>query len=55
MLEAVHIGLTQLDQASWIVTGYLLGYVCVLPLVGRMADVYGQRPIYLAALAAFAA
>jgi EmrB/QacA subfamily drug resistance transporter len=54
MLRDVRVPLTQLDHASWIVSGYLLGYVCVLPLMGRLSDVYGRRPVYLAALALFA-
>ena len=55
MLQDVHVSLTQLDDASWIVTGYLLGYVSILPLAGRMSDVHGRRPIFLAALAVFLA
>lgn len=35
------------------VTAYLLGYTVVLPLMGRVADVYGQRRIYLIALLLF--
>ncbi|MFI5265900.1 MAG: MFS transporter [Chloroflexota bacterium] len=54
MLRDVNVSLTQLDQASWIVTGYLLGYVSVLPLMGRLSDVYGRRPVYLASLGVFA-
>jgi len=55
MLRDVNVSLTQLDQASWIVTGYLLGYVSVLPLMGRLSDVYGRRSVYLASLGVFAA
>ncbi|HLQ35217.1 MAG TPA: MFS transporter, partial [Chloroflexota bacterium] len=54
MLQDVHVPLTQLDQASWIVTGYLLGYVSVLLLMGRLSDVYGRRSVYVVALAVFA-
>ena len=31
----------ELDRAAWIVTAYLLGYTVVMPLIGRMGDVYG--------------
>ena len=54
MLQDVGVSLTQLDQASWIITGYLLGYVSVLPLTGRLSDAFGRRRVYLASLAVFA-
>lgn len=49
------IGLTvdDLYQASWIVNGYLLGYIVALPIVGRIADVYGHARVYSGALALF--
>lgn len=49
------IGLTvdQFYRASWIVNGYLLGYLVALPVVGRMADVYGHARVFAGVLAAF--
>lgn len=55
MLQDVNVELTQLDQASWIITGYLLGYVSVLPLMGRLSDIFGRRTVFLAALVMFGA
>src|SRR3954452_3212514 len=49
----LNIGPTQLDRAAWVVTAYLLGYTVALPLMGRVADVYGQRRIYLFSLGLF--
>ncbi len=49
----LQIPVTELDRAAWVVTAYLLGYTVALPLMGRVADVYGQRKIFLAALAIF--
>ena len=42
-----------LERASWIITAYLLGYVSVMPLLGRLGDVYGYSRVYQASLVAF--
>ncbi|HEY0442770.1 MAG TPA: MFS transporter [Candidatus Limnocylindrales bacterium] len=44
---------TQLRKASWIIQGYLLVYIVVMPLAGRLSDLWGARRLFLAALAAF--
>jgi len=41
------------DQLGWVVTAYLLGYTVTLPLMGRVADVFGRKRVYLACLAVF--
>ncbi|HWW09830.1 MAG TPA: MFS transporter [Candidatus Acidoferrales bacterium] len=51
----VGIGLDQLQQATPIISGFLLGYVAVMPLLGRLSDLYGRRPLFLICLALFAA
>ena len=43
------------DQASWIITGYLLGYVAAMPLIGRVSDVLGHRRAYVACTVLFMA
>jgi MFS family permease len=45
--------ITQLRHASWIVNGYLLVYIVTMPLAGRLADLWGTRRLFLAALALF--
>ena len=47
------ISLTQLDQASWIITAYLLGYTAAMPVIGRLADVYGYTRVYQVSLVVF--
>ena len=42
-----------LDDAAWIVNGYLVAYVAVMPLMGRLADVVGRRRTFVGALAVF--
>src|SRR5918912_3523157 len=49
----LQIPVTELDRAAWVVTAYLLGYTVALPLMGRVADVYGERRIYLFSLGLF--
>ncbi|MEO5953049.1 MAG: MFS transporter [Chloroflexia bacterium] len=51
--QEMAVPITELDKAAWVVTAYLLGYTVALPLMGRVADVYGQRRIFLLALGVF--
>jgi MFS family permease len=53
--QDLQIPLTELDKAAWVVTAYLLGYTVALPLMGRVADIYGQKRVYLISLAIFVA
>jgi len=39
--------------SSWIVNGYLLGYLVALPIVGRIADVFGLARVFAATLVIF--
>lgn len=45
---------TGLDDAAWIVTGYLLVYSISMTFMGRLSDLHGRRRVYLVALALFA-
>ena len=47
------IPITQIDRVSWIITAYLLGYTVVMPLIGRLGDVYGYPRVYQASLVVF--
>lgn len=44
---------TQFGQASWIVSGYLLGYTVAMPLMGRVADVFGRVRVFMLCLGIF--
>src|SRR5215216_3222672 len=44
-----------LDNLSWVVTAYLLGATVTTPLWGRASDVYGRKPLFVAAIAVFLA
>ena len=50
----LEIPLTDLDKASWIITGYLVSYTVAMPLVGRLSDVYGRVRMFQVSLVIFA-
>jgi MFS family permease len=54
MMTAADIDLDQLQRAAPIISGFLLGYVGVLPLIGRIADLRGRVPVLLGCLVIFA-
>lgn len=54
MMASVSIPVDELQRAAPIVSGFLLGYVAMLPLIGRIADLRGQVPVLAASLAVFA-
>lgn len=45
---------TGLDDAAWIVTGYLLAYSLSMTFMGRLSDLFGRKRVYLIALVIFA-
>ena len=49
------VQVTELDRASWTITGYLLGYLAAMPLIGRVSDAWGHRRLFILSLAAFMA
>ena len=49
----LEVPLTDLDKASWIVTGYLVSYTVAMPLAGRLSDVFGRVRMFQAALVVF--
>ncbi len=55
MLKDLDISIqTELDEAAWIVNGYLIAYVVTMPFMGRVSDVLGRRPVFVSCLLIFA-
>lgn len=54
MMGSVDLSINDLQRAAPIVSGFLLGYVAMLPLIGRIADLRGRVPVLLMALVVFA-
>ena len=51
----LEISITRIDEAAWVITGYLLGFTAAVPLSGRAGDVYGHRRVYQVGLIIIAA
>jgi MFS family permease len=54
MMASTGVPLDELQRGAPIVSGFLLGYVAMLPLIGRMSDLRGRVPVLVAALVLFA-
>lgn len=54
MMAASGLSAEQLQEGAPIISGFLLGYVGVLPLVGRIADLRGRIPVLVGSLVVFA-
>ncbi|MGY2084189.1 MFS transporter [Blastococcus sp. SYSU DS0539] len=54
ILTGVGVGLDELQKATPIVGGFLLGYTATLPLLGRLADLRGRVPVLIGCLLLFA-
>ncbi|MFN2582053.1 MAG: MFS transporter, partial [Candidatus Dormibacteria bacterium] len=55
MLGDVGLSIDRLQQATPLISGFLLGYVAMMPLIGRLSDMHGRRPVLYVCLAIFAA
>ena len=53
MMAGVGLGLDALQQATPIISGFLLGYIAALPLIGRLSDLVSRQRILLFCLSLF--
>src|SRR3954471_983674 len=54
ILTGVGIGIDELQRATPIIGGFLLGYTATLPRLGRLADLRGRVPVLVGCLLLFA-
>lgn len=54
MMAAAGLSTDELQRAAPLISGFLLGYVGVLPLIGRIADLRGRVPVLVGSLVVFA-
>ncbi len=55
MIEGIGLPQDEFYRAAWIINGYILGYVVAMPLMGRVADVFGHGRIYVLSVLIFMA
>jgi MFS family permease len=53
MMAGVGLGTDALQRATPIISGFLLGYIAVLPLIGRLSDLVARQRILLLCLSLF--
>src|SRR5665647_3494200 len=53
MMAGVGLGSDELQRATPIISGFLLGYIAVLPLIGRLSDLVSRQRILLVCLSLF--
>ncbi|MEJ7745053.1 MAG: MFS transporter [Nocardioidaceae bacterium] len=53
MMSTAGLEVDQLQRAAPIVSGFLLGYIAMLPLIGRIADLRGRVPVLVGSLVVF--
>jgi len=51
----LQINTADINRYVWVVSGYLLAYMVTIPVLGRVSDILGRRPVFAAALVIFLA
>src|SRR4029079_6407618 len=54
IMSDVGVAINHIQRVTPIVTGYLLGYIAAMPLLGRASDRFGRKMLLQVSLAGFA-
>jgi MFS family permease len=54
MMASSGLSAEDLQRGAPIISGFMLGYIAVLPLIGRIADLRGRLPVLVGSLVVFA-
>jgi MFS family permease len=54
MMFDLALPIDRIEQATPIITGFLVGYIVTMPLMGALSDVFGRGRVYLFSLLIFA-
>ena len=54
MMAGVAVPIDDLQRAAPIISGFLLGYIAIMPLTGRITDLRGRLPVMVGSLVVFA-
>ena len=54
MLKSVNIAVNRPEQATPIITGFLLGYLAIMPIAGGLSDRFGRLRLFAVCLLLFA-
>ncbi len=52
-IKTIADDLSGLDQQVWVTTAYLITSTLATPIYGKLSDLYGRKPFYLAAIGIF--
>ena len=53
IMNDMNIPPNELNKVSWSITGYLIGYISAIPVIGRISDIYGKRRIFMLCIITF--
>ncbi|KAI1361575.1 MFS multidrug transporter-like protein [Xylaria arbuscula] len=52
-IVAITNDLGGVENSSWLLTSYLLGYVAIIVISSKLSDIYGRRPLYVSCIVVF--